>query len=169
MAQKIVPRPVAAQPVAPKPVPKPVVPLPVPATPRPVAAAPKPVAAPQSVAKAPAPPVSITHPVETAPEEEKKELTPEQKAERQAKQRVVRARTMSTSGAPVLMLSDINGHEAEYTIQVLVENPKRGKSAERFAKYINGGTVAANFAVEGGPTALDVVWDQQHDFIRIIA
>lgn len=46
-------------------------------------------------------------------------------------------------------------------------NPKRGKSAERFSKYRDGMTVEE--ALKAGLTGVDLNWDVQRKFISIAA
>lgn len=51
-------------------------------------------------------------------------------------------------------------------ITLLVEgNPKRGASAERFAKYVNGMTVGE--AKDAGVLAADLKWDTDRNLIKI--
>lgn len=59
-------------------------------------------------------------------------------------------------------------HAASTVIRLVAEtNPKRGKSAERFAIYRDGMTVA-EFLAEGGLRA-DLAWDAEHGYISLEA
>lgn len=59
-------------------------------------------------------------------------------------------------------------HAASAQITLVAEtNPKRGKSAARFAIYRTGMTVA-EFLAEGGLRA-DLAWDAEHGYISVAA
>lgn len=51
---------------------------------------------------------------------------------------------------------------------LVVENPKRGKSAERFSLYRSGMTVGEYIGLVGNPTLAinDILWDSKRNWIR---
>jgi hypothetical protein len=72
------------------------------------------------------------------------------------------------------------GHEAEYIVTLAPEyldaegnpNPpaakRPGKAPHaRFMKYVSGALLSDVMAQEGGPTRLDVIWDEQHGYISL--
>lgn len=72
------------------------------------------------------------------------------------------------------------GHEAEYIVTLAPEyldaegnpNPpaakRPGKAPHaRFMKYVSGALLSDVMAQEGGPTRLDVIWDEQHNYISL--
>jgi hypothetical protein len=55
-----------------------------------------------------------------------------------------------------------------HRIKVIVRsNPKRGKSAERFAVYTRDEDMTVGQALRKGATNGDLVWDTEHFFIKI--
>jgi hypothetical protein len=71
------------------------------------------------------------------------------------------------------------GNEANYIVSVLSKNEageitappakRPGKAPYlRFMKYVDGALLSDILAQEGGPTRLDVIWDEQHQYIQLI-
>ena len=55
-------------------------------------------------------------------------------------------------------------------IELLVkENPKRGKSKDRFEGYFKAKPLTVGEAVKNGVTYADIAWDVGHGLIKIVA
>lgn len=90
------------------------------------------------------------------------------KAEKDAAKAAAKEAKAAAKGpkAPRAIKAGAISYQLTDLISVLVEgNPKRGKSAERFALYQTGMTVAA--ALEAGVSRTDIVWDAGRGLIYV--
>jgi hypothetical protein len=113
---------------------------------------------------------TATAPAET---EAKKELTPEELEAKKAARKAI-------SGFLSQPHTAFEGNEVGFTVSVLTKDEagnivapaakRPGKAPyNRYMKYVDGALLSEILAQEGGPTRADVVWDEQHGYIQLIA